>query len=970
MLLRYRRKLINAHYIGLDKYKSALSSQGHDKLNLHQPPTTGFTTELAYHSFEIDLKCHGRLSEMADQAQLASLLAESADHVSNLNSQLPVASPVSLDEFVDQCSNLIEGINPRSHKDPQKRSILVPKSRLLITPFQLWEAWKMLNQRERTGGLRGGLQASAAGTGKSFVVLSAVLLRARMFEMEREVKAYWAEPKKGAKRGAATRSHLPASAGGNGQKCPSQKPGDLVCYCVETSKARKFIDSAAAPSGVSLIQAPLPVVGQWISIFENAVLDTSSYNLVIVHSGVPSRLKRDFTRVIKGLSSPEARGSLIAPETYIFLSAHGNTKVHETFTGADLNVGIMFSDESHLAMRLESRSMAISEAQSRVGQGLDLWLVSATPIRLLQDFELPLSLFSSSSDLSRAATMANLIAAHRTARSSDENMGTFQTLWNRVFDDNLVLRNTVASHFCGKPITSLQVIRPDRVFLRTPQHHFNNVQAVAHEAREVIRTQAGIAKDNEQPFHPEYNSGLDARLHFVSLFPGAANLIRQKLLDISEESVKRSIDEMKQPNKLQVEKIARFQQYLEQVVAGSPKLNFIENEIRRIGQDGDRRIGNPLVQASIRRENLSLKKMVIVTPTLGTAVFLYLFLRKRMPDLAPALLHSIGRPADREAAINSFTSLTARKNAKHSYILITPFASGGTGLNLQSANYQILTSPLSSRDAETQCFARTNRTGQRLALHHRVLITEDNPADRINIVSSAGRSIRNDPFELGRRLVLFRLDGNKEVQRLEDWGYEIHNSEQENPYLVPETYPTINESEYHDIIINVPSVDRKPVDELMYFDPGTVADNTIAICEAWNDRGDTRPRHEKLPLRDLIATVWVHRLNRPLRRLDAFIYYTVIEERLSDQVRPFIYRLMGEDMNDDLTLSRDSESPQGQEAFTYLMENAPFCIGVQKMLKEYPEFSGIEVESLEFLPVTLEGYPMEKPVFNFRINLK
>lgn len=286
---------------------------------------------------------------MADQAQLASLLAESADPVSNLNSQLPVSSPVSLDEFVDQCSNLIEGMNPRSHKDPQERSILLPKSRLFITPFQLWEAWKMLNQRERTGGLRGGLQASAAGTGKSFVVLSAVLLRARLFEMAREVKEYWAEPKKGARRGAAARSHLPASAG-NGQKCPSQKPGDLVCYCVETSKARQFIDSAAAPSGVSLIQAPLPVVGQWISVFENAVLDTSAYNLVIVHSDVPSRLKRDFTRVIKGLSSPEARGSLVAPETYIFLSAHGNTKVHETFIGADLSVGIMFSDEYQLAI--------------------------------------------------------------------------------------------------------------------------------------------------------------------------------------------------------------------------------------------------------------------------------------------------------------------------------------------------------------------------------------------------------------------------------------------------------------------------------------------------------------------------------------------------------------------------------------------------------------------------------------------
>lgn len=702
------------------------------------------------------------------------------------------------------------------------------------------------------------------------------------------------------------------------------------------------------------------------------MLDTSAYNLVIVHSDVPSRLKRDFTRVIKGLSSPGARGSPVAPETYIFLAAHGNTKLHQNFTGGGINLGLMFSDESHLAMRLESRSMAIAQAQSKVGQGLDLWLVSATPIRLLEDFALPISLISNSSDLSRAATVADLVAAHETARLSDQNMATFQTHWNRVFDDNLVHRYTVTSQFCAKPITSLQIVRPDRVFLQTPQHLVNNVQAVAHQAREVVRTEASIAKKLDQTFRPEYNKGLDARLHFVSLFPGAANLIRQNGLDISEESVKRSIEQMKQPNKLKVENIARFQQPLEQVVAGSPKLDFIINEIRRMGQDEERRVGNPVVQASIRREDLGLKKLVIVTPTLGTAVFLYLFLRKRMPDMVPVLLHSLGRPGDREAAINSFTSLTARKNAKHSYILITPFSSGGTGLNLQSANYQILTSPLSSKDAETQCFARTNRTGQRLALHHSVLITEDNPADQINIVHSAGRSIRNDPFEMSRRLVLSELDGSKAVQSLDDWGYEINDCIQDNEYLVPENYPTIEADQYHTIRVTVPSVTKGLIDELIYFDSETVAGDTVAVVEAWNNRADTRPRHEKLPLRDLIVTIWNRRLIRPLEDLRALMYYTVVEEGLSSELRPFVYRLMGEDVNSILVLKRENESPQEAEAFSYLMENSIFCMGVQKMLEEYPDFAGVEVESLEFLPIPfeLDGVYGDNPVFNFRINLK
>lgn len=939
--------------------------------NHHQLRTTGFTTELASYLF-IKLKEARSSITMADQAQLAGLLAES-DPISNLNTQLPVASPVSMEDFVEQCSGLIDGFDPGSHTDPRKRSISLPKSRLAVTPFQLWEAWKMLNQRERTGGLRGGLQASAAGCGKSFIVITAALLRARCFESERLVKAFWSNPKKGSKRGPTAASHLPASASGDGLKCPSQKESDLLCYCVPTSKARSFVDSGA-PRGISLIQSPLPVVDQWLSIFENAVLDTSAYNLIIAHSDVPARLKRDLGRVTKSLSQPAGRGQLEAPETYIFLSAHGNKKMLDIFTDEFApSIGIMFSDESHVAMRLESRSMAIAEAQSKVGEGLDLWLVSATPVRLLEDFELPISLISNSSDLSRAAAVADIIAARTTARTSDQNMATFQARWRRVFDDNLVLRNTVTSQFCEKSITDLQIVSPKRVFLTTPQHHFNNVQAVAHQAREVIRTRARTAAENNETFRPEYASGLDARLHFVSHFPGAANLIQQGRLDIDEESVRQSIDAMKEPNKLKVEKIPRFQQHLEEIVAGSPKLDFIVAEFRRMGSDPDQRAAGSVVQTGLHREDRGIKKMVIVTPTLGTAVFLYLFLLKRMPTMVPVLWHTRSRPEHREAAMNSFASLTARKNAKHSYILITPFFAGGTGLNLQSANYQILTSPLSTRDAETQCFARTNRTGQRLALHHTVLITQDNPADQINMVNFAGRSIRNDPFEMSRRLVLFEPDGSKVVSRLEDWGYEAHNlvvEEDKYQYLIKETYPIIDESEFHGIHVTVPSNGREVIDELIYFDAATIAGDTMAVSEAWNERGDTRPKHEKLPLRDILVSLWVHRLNRPLRDLRNVIYYVVVQEDLRDQHRRFIYRLLGEDLTNELVVHKNSESSQEAEAFNFLRDNTPFCIGAQKMLEENPDYSGIQIQSFEFLPPEAEKGPNNPdPWFHFRINM-
>lgn len=833
----------------------------------------------------------------------------------------------------------------------------------------------MLNQREKTGGLRGGLQASAAGTGKTFIVIASALLRASIFESARVVKAFWSAPTKRVTRGAAAASHLhlPASASGNGLKCPSQKPG-IICYCVPTSQARSFVDAGVAPSGACLLQAPLPVVAQWISVFEHAVLDTSAYNLCIVHENVPARLKRDFKRVMNALRQSAAKGSSAAPETYIFLSSHGNTKVLETFTDEEApSIGVMFSDESHRAMRLESRSIAIAKSQSHVGQGLDLWLVSATPIRLLEDWELPVGIFSNSSHLSRTATVADIITAHATARHSDEDMERFRKHFAKVFDDKLVLHNTVTSQFAGKPITNLQIIKPNRVWFETPREYLHNVQQIAYKARGVFRNQAEIAKKKKESFEPQYASGVDAGLHFVSLFPGAANLISEGDLEIDEDSVRNTIDKMKE-NKLKVERVAQFQQNLEEIVHGSPKLDFIVAEIGRMVKDNDKRPADAAVQASLHKEDLSLKKMVIVTPTLGTAVYLYLFLLKRMPELAPALWHTHARPEHREALLNSFTSLTARKNAKHSRILITTFSAGGTGLNLQSANYQILTSPLSTRDAETQCFARTNRTGQRLALHHSVLITQDNPADQVNVVNYGGRKIRNDPFEMSRRLVLAEPDGSKAIQRLEDWGYEVDPTDMdaEIPTLLEE-YPTLKPSEFGVVCLLLPSVTTQTIDELLYFNSDTQYGDTLVCKQAWNDEFDWRHKHEKIPLREILVSFWVRNLNRPARDLKRIMYYMVIQEDLADEVKPEVYELMGEDETTYLIIHRENESPQEAEAYDALVTRTPFCNGASKMLAEYPEFEGVQIHSIEFLPLTVDNPLSEDDTsksFSLRINLR
>ncbi|KAI3395965.1 hypothetical protein diail_604 [Diaporthe ilicicola] len=882
---------------------------------------------------------------MAEQNQLASLLADS-DPISDLNDRLPVAEPSDLEDFIAQCDGLLD-INLHDHTDPQKRSIHLggPRSRLYVSPFQLCEAWKMLNQRQRTGGLRGGLLSNAAGTGKSFIILTMAWLRARSFDSERQ------------------------TAQGVGLRCPSQQGSDLVCYCVPTSKARALVDQGDTPRGVCLIQVSLALIGLWISIFEDAHI--SGCNICVVHSDLKasSHLRRDFATITKSLSRPPAKNSA-SPETYIFVSSHGNSKVLETFSQGDFNVGMLFNDESHQAMRLESRSMAIAEAQSRIGpQGLDLWLVSATPIRNLADWELPMSIWCGSHDLARAAAVKDLITAHATARSSTEDMQDFLALWAQVFDHNLVKRNLAASHFCGRPITDIQSVTPNTVFLTTPARYLPDVQEIADLARETIRSEARHAAWEKIPYKPEYASGLDARLHFTSLFPRAAVPILRGKLNVYEESIRSTIAAIKDPNKLKVERSAKFQQDLDEIVNDSPKLDFILAEIQRMRDDKDRRPADPALPANSHGENLSMKKMLIITPTLGTAVYLYLILRERVPDLGPVLLHSLARASDREAALNSFTSLTARKTARHSCVLITPFSTGGTGLNLQSANYEILVSPLSSRASEVQCFARTNRAGQRLRLHHNRLICADHPADRINVASYAGRSVLNDPFAMDRQLVLSEPDGSKRIQRLQDWGYTVRDADHKSiRHDVNDLLFGGGEFRGYDIFPQ----GKGMVDQLIVFDSDSAARDVLAVNAAWNT-GDQRPKHEKLPLRDILLAVWVHHLNRSVHDLRHLVYFNVVQEDLNDDLRPEVYELMGEDMKDNLVVHSQGEAPGEAEAFSLLLEKAPFCIGAQKMLEEYPEFSEVEIVSFEFLPIVLEFgdyLDNEPPYFDFRINFE
>lgn len=213
----------------------------------------------------------------------------------------------------------------------------------------------------------------------------------------------------------------------------------------------------------------------------------------------------------------------------------------------------------------------------------------------------------------------------------------------------------------------------------------------------------------------------------------------------------------------------------------------------------------------------------------------------------------------------------------------------------------------------------------------------------------------------------------KVIQKLEDWGYHVYDDDDDDDdeYLrriyVGDTYPDVKESQFQAIRITAPSTGLV-IDELIHFDVGTTAGNTLAVTQAWNKKNDEGPQHEKLSLREIILAFWVFRLRRAAHDLSAIIYYSVIEKELRDNLFQFVYTLMDQDLLTNLVLNRETESPQEKRAFSLLLNTAPFCIGVNKMLEEFEEFTGVYIQSFEFLPVDTEDPdPTNTPVFHFRI---
>lgn len=324
-----------------------------------------------------------------------------------------------------------------------------------------------------------------------------------------------------------------------------------------------------------------------------------------------------------------------------------------------------------------------------------------------------------------------------------------------VFDPSIIVRFRHSTKFLGQPISNVPTTQPELILVRTSWGSKSQMQRLA------VRAEARVARGYPPAQGLELNQGaIVARdeLYFVSLFPAAASLINDGTMNVDDRVIRKQIVALE--DRKQVASLPMVQDYLSRVIANSgPKLKAIlkeisnMNEADRLDRPPPSKVPRDKAQPTYTKDTTRMRKMVIVTPNVTTAVFLFMYLRQ--PQFVvqynpkPALLHKDLSVATRSAIIEDFS-----KEIGGPRILIGPFDTIGTATNLQRANYQILTSPLPRMREIAQAFRRTNRTGQVLEVHHKILVLEDNPADVANLCMLAQCEIKSNIYDLNQKLAI------------------------------------------------------------------------------------------------------------------------------------------------------------------------------------------------------------------------
>jgi len=718
----------------------------------------------------------------------------------DLDAILPVIGSPNSEKFAMFCTFL--DLEPDKHKDPIIKSVCIPYTSIHLTPRQYMAAMSMLYSRGDRG-LFGGVLADVPGTGKTHTCIAVVLFRALVAYNMAEVKKEWETREYEATKGKASREfkHLPRDAPIT-ERCPCGDLQGVLCYANPARITREIGDTMSR--GVSLILAPQGVIEEWKAVFTNSLINRKLFEPCLIHTTSERELAcpPNFEKRFQLKAMPRQDGFPKGykpkvmdmdytyamdtepgkqPERFIIITTHQIEKLREQFqvpvmvtvankkekvTVYGLPVGCMMVDEFHKVRAMTNPVVELAQEHKRIMRhNSDFWSVSGTimPKSTFTDLESTVAILQRPSWTqpghryygSRFECIKELEDAYFEAVSADKGSEAAVEAFKeraRQFFDGLIIRHTMESRFFGKRITQVKEMKPAKKTFTTSPKYTEDVQALADQVKDKIHTIT--QSDGYEQVVRSLQTYIElAPLQVASTFPAAAHLILNGTLKFDVPSLRGLIKKAKGD----VTKIAEFTDHVDALTASSAKLEELFLLFLRMEEDHQSR-PKPETTDSCGpprklRDDRQMKKLVVVTPTLGEAVFTYLGLRKRLASSAKGggggakavvLLHADLLASEKQRLVNDFQALTPGS----ARVLVTPYEVGGTGLNLQTANYQVLTGPLRTKDYELQAFARTNREGNMLRLHHRLYLTDDNPADRLVIARQANRRVASDPFDM------------------------------------------------------------------------------------------------------------------------------------------------------------------------------------------------------------------------------
>lgn len=675
----------------------------------------------------------------------------------------------------------------------------IPFTKLRLPSYQVWDAWFMLISKFR--GLNGGILAyeyPSDSTTYKQVCLAACFVRALVAYSKADCKREWMlcglDPSR-------ERRHLSRDAPFS-QRCPSGDPVGIQCYC-SGGITRDIADSMSR--GTQLIFSRKESIDEWAKLLEKCSPDPTYYEPLLIHHFYRENLrprpefkgkmeiKPDFRKTTpRGEQSvfdadwyvrpPSSGNPERQPERYIILVGQEAQYLqrYRTFMSNRLDdfgynhrvpklkgqipidpsdaepysygayVGLHIIDQFDQVPDSSPVFKLIAENRHIMDSFVDTWAVSQKPMSngfsglrsflncIERDewadplgpnhYKHPLTLGASELVYQKA------IAPRMAATSSDVQVAKDHFI-NKLFI-YLVCRRTLNSKWFGQYIS--KYIHPEVISFKTPRSGLMllDVQGVFDQARADIRTGSGGPFNVNQVVRCLKTFRHLTNCQIVSTFPGAAGYLLDGQVDVSHAALEAQI--VKHALYRSSLKFFRLpQDNLDELTADSPKLMHILRSIElMLGIEGDR--------------------MVITCLHLFEALLVLQAVEKRRGSSSNfKVVYLPSRPTQNERQHFSLYWASEEKGATRVVIVLADFDEFDLGLD--RANWQVLTGPVRTKEQEARIFRLTNSGQQQRQLHHFLLCTEDNPADRLIISRQAAVSIASDPFDMNSPLVVPEL---------------------------------------------------------------------------------------------------------------------------------------------------------------------------------------------------------------------